>query len=313
MLKRRWITLVPPRCLVQISTADADYVVDALALRFELRALAPAFSDPKIRKVFHACQGVDIPRLQRDFGIFVVNVFDTQEAARVLGAPLGLIALYASAGVISTARRDELESLKRAYQNCDWRSRPLSPAQLEYAVCDARHLVDLEAYLNRELRNFDPLRDYGLPPASAPRDAPRPPPPPGPREAAGDEEADMVTSAYCRSQRATLCLWRAPRSPRLQAARDKQFAALARDAAPRFSALVAWRDAEARRLDEGPHAVCPSAALAAFAKRWPTTLRGLLLAFDPLPPLVATDAFGVQASLLACLAALAENQINPYL
>ena len=67
---------------VQISTADADYVVDALALRFELRALAPAFADPNIRKVFHACQGVDIPRLQRDFGIFVVNVFDTQEAAR---------------------------------------------------------------------------------------------------------------------------------------------------------------------------------------------------------------------------------------
>ena len=58
-------------CLLQVSTHTKDYVVDCLALRAEVGpALRAVFADPAIRKVFHSCEGVDIPRLDRDFGIF---------------------------------------------------------------------------------------------------------------------------------------------------------------------------------------------------------------------------------------------------
>lgn len=47
------------------------------------KALAPVFTNPEIVKVFHGAFN-DIIWLQRDFSIYVVNMFDTGEACRVL-------------------------------------------------------------------------------------------------------------------------------------------------------------------------------------------------------------------------------------
>ena len=46
--------------------------------------LRKVFADPKILKVFHGGD-YDIQWLQRDFSIYVVNMFDTGQAARALG------------------------------------------------------------------------------------------------------------------------------------------------------------------------------------------------------------------------------------
>src|SRR4051812_2721504 len=53
-------------CLVQISTDDADYIVDAVRLR-DLGPLGPFFADRDRQKVFHAAEG-DIAGLRRDYG-----------------------------------------------------------------------------------------------------------------------------------------------------------------------------------------------------------------------------------------------------
>ena len=247
-------------------------------------ALRRAFADPAIRKVFHACDGVDLPRLQRDFGIFVVNVADTQIAARYLGWPLGLAPLLARAGFLDGAQAARLDDLKRRFQNCDWRRRPLSPDAVEYAAGDARHLLALDAYLGRALRAH----------------APPPPPPPGEEVPAGPD--DVVAAAFRDSQRRTLALWRPPRSAAASAKRDRFYAGLDADARERFVALYEWRDAAARLHDESPHAVCAAAALQAFAKRPKILSRdALLLAFDPLPPLLAVDYAGLAQDLLAHL------------
>ena len=48
------------------------------------------FADPGVVKVLHGADS-DVLWLQRDFGLFLVNVFDTGQAARVLEYPkLGL-------------------------------------------------------------------------------------------------------------------------------------------------------------------------------------------------------------------------------
>lgn len=71
-------------CLMQISTRNEDYIVDTLELRHHLHMLNSSFTNPKIVKVIHGAD-FDILWLQKDFGLFVVNMFDTGQAARVLG------------------------------------------------------------------------------------------------------------------------------------------------------------------------------------------------------------------------------------
>ena len=63
-------------CLMQISTRDKDYVLDTISLRNKMFLLNNVFVDPSIVKVFHGCRH-DIEWLQRDFGLYIVNCFDT--------------------------------------------------------------------------------------------------------------------------------------------------------------------------------------------------------------------------------------------
>jgi exosome complex exonuclease RRP6 len=49
-------------------------------------ALRDVFANPYILKVFHGADK-DIEWLQRDFSIYVVNMFDTGQAARELAYP----------------------------------------------------------------------------------------------------------------------------------------------------------------------------------------------------------------------------------
>ena len=75
---------------MQISSRSHDYVVDTLALRSYLgAALAAPFADPLILKILHGADR-DVEWLQKDFGLFVVNMFDTGQAAHLLGLPRGL-------------------------------------------------------------------------------------------------------------------------------------------------------------------------------------------------------------------------------
>ena len=68
-------------CLVQISTARTDYLVDPLAI--DISPLGELFSSPRIEKVFHAAE-YDIICLRRDYHFTFNNIFDTMVAARLL-------------------------------------------------------------------------------------------------------------------------------------------------------------------------------------------------------------------------------------
>ena len=51
-----------------------------------MNRLSPVFTDPSKVKVLHGADS-DILWLQRDFGLHIVNMFDTGQASRVLGLP----------------------------------------------------------------------------------------------------------------------------------------------------------------------------------------------------------------------------------
>ena len=61
-------------CLIQISTRTHDFIIDAIKLRSEIHILNEIFSDPTLIKVMHGSSGTDLFWLQKDFGIYTVNV-----------------------------------------------------------------------------------------------------------------------------------------------------------------------------------------------------------------------------------------------
>ncbi|MBU2498730.1 MAG: HRDC domain-containing protein [Proteobacteria bacterium] len=132
-------------CLIQISTPLQNILVDPLSLD-DLSPLAPVFSDPNIRKVFHGAD-YDLRSLYRDFGIEVNALFDTQIAARFLG--------IAETGLAPLLREKQGIAVDKKYQKRDWSMRPLPSAMLAYAVHDTCHLLPLSRKLERELRDKD--------------------------------------------------------------------------------------------------------------------------------------------------------------
>ena len=132
-------------CLIQISTPERNIIVDPLAVD-DLSPLAPVFSNPKIRKVFHGAD-YDIRSLYRGSKIKVRALFDTHIAAKVLGLEeTGLAALLKDKLGVFTNKK---------YQRRDWSKRPLSPGMLAYAVRDTCHLLPLSRILDRELQAKD--------------------------------------------------------------------------------------------------------------------------------------------------------------
>lgn len=129
-------------CLIQISTRAEDFIVDTLALRAELREdkLGGVMADPSIVKVFHGSDS-DMVWLQRDFDIYVVNLFDTFHATKVLG-----FTKFSLAYLLSHFCNFEAD---KRYQMADWRMRPLPEEMSHYARSDTHFLL----YIYDRLRN----------------------------------------------------------------------------------------------------------------------------------------------------------------
>ncbi|KAL2335170.1 hypothetical protein Fmac_016383 [Flemingia macrophylla] len=67
---------------MQISTRTEDFIVDTLKLHnFIGPYLGEVFTDPTKRKVMHGADR-DVLWLQRDFGVYICNLFDTHQVCR---------------------------------------------------------------------------------------------------------------------------------------------------------------------------------------------------------------------------------------
>ncbi|KAF1879637.1 hypothetical protein Lal_00033295 [Lupinus albus] len=120
-------------CLMQISTRTEDFVVDTLKLRVHVGPyLREVFKDPAKRKVMHGADR-DIVWLQRDFGIYICNLFDTGQASKVLKLERNSLEYLLRNFCEVTANKE--------YQNADWRVRPLPDEMLRYAREDTHYLM----------------------------------------------------------------------------------------------------------------------------------------------------------------------------
>ncbi len=120
-------------CLIQISVAGTDYLVDSLALS-DLSGLGPLLADPAMLKVLHGSE-YDLIVLDRDYGFTFRNLFDTMWASRILGWP--------KSGLASLLRAHFGVRLNKKYQRANWGRRPLPEDQLNYARLDTHYLLPL--------------------------------------------------------------------------------------------------------------------------------------------------------------------------
>lgn len=129
-------------CLIQISTPEEDLIFDPLAhgMPQQLRDVLTA-SDRLW--VLHGGD-YDVLSLRRDFDLAMGKLFDTNIAARFLGAQqLGLQAVLQNEMGVKITKHE---------QRSDWGRRPLTASQIGYARQDTEHLLALAEVLREKLR-----------------------------------------------------------------------------------------------------------------------------------------------------------------
>ncbi len=140
----RETTYYPLLCVAQMASPEEAVVIDALAPGIDLAAFFTLMADAKVTKVFHAARQ-DIEIVWHRAKLIPRPIFDTQVAAMVLG--------YGdSISYDQLVQRITGDKLDKSHRFSDWARRPLSPAQLSYAISDVTHLRDVYFALVDDLK-----------------------------------------------------------------------------------------------------------------------------------------------------------------
>ena len=316
-------------CLMQISTREEDFLVDTIELRSSLHVLNETFTNPRITKVMHGADS-DINWLQRDFGLYVVGLFDTGQAARVLE--------FQSYALAHLLKHYCGVSANKVFQMADWRIRPLTE---EMITCALPRRADRAPTTRRSRADHAPIARRSRARRTASRDSllARPT---GQLGGACDPGGRHMQTCHCCLLDAAACRRYAREDThyllyiydRIKAdlaphghiaAAWQRSAEICRQAykVPTFNAdahlvlarrqnvsltpqqlgvhraLFSWRDAVAREEDESPAYVLPNHQLLRLAQGIPTTPEQLHAVCHPLPALLHYKA----SSLLATIAA----------
>jgi ribonuclease D len=138
----RETTYWPKLCLIQAASADVAGNIDPLAEGLDLAPFLDLLRDPVTVTVFHAArQDVEIFNI---LGAIPAPLFDTQIAAMAAG--FGEQVAYDA--LVRQMLRVEIDKSSRF---TDWARRPLSDAQLKYALADVTHLAKLYPMLRERL------------------------------------------------------------------------------------------------------------------------------------------------------------------
>lgn len=235
-------TYWPQLALVQIALEGPGgleiLLIDPLAPGIA-EALAPILADETLLKVMHS-PSEDLIAFKHTCGVVPRPLFDTQLAAALTGIGNGL-------GYQKLVEQLTGVTLAKGETRSDWLRRPLSPAQLEYASDDVRHLFELHDVLDHRLGELG-RRDWLA------EDAAR---------NTGQADSD------------TLERW-----PHLSM-RSAQFLDI--DAQRRLVRLLRWRETHARRTDRPKSWILDNELASALARNPPIDLAGLQRELDAHP------------------------------
>ena len=131
-------------CLIQVAAGDVLAVIDTLKVQ-ELEPFWRLMTDPKRTTVVHAGRE-EMGFILHAIGERPAHLFDVQVAA-------GLVDHDYPAGYASIVRRVLGQPTNKGETRTDWRKRPLTPAQIEYALDDVRYLDALWKTLETRLED----------------------------------------------------------------------------------------------------------------------------------------------------------------
>lgn len=223
-------------CLIQISTDDVVAAVDPLAPGLDMTPLYQLLVDPSRVKVFHAARQ-DLEIFYQLCGQVLQPVFDTQIGAMAMG--LGEQIGYANLVQVMLGL-----TLNKSQQLTNWERRPLTEAQVSYALDDVIHLRPIYHAMRERLAANNRLHWIN------------------------EEERRLTDPATFESNPDDL--WRGIRT------RDKSPRTMTA-----LRELALWRDQTARRLNRPRGHILKDEALAVLARGRPATadefnnLRGL--------------------------------------
>ncbi len=253
-------------CLIQISTKGGkDFLIDPFPIWDLIHdALAPTLANPNVLKVFHGADS-DVAWLQRDFGIYVVNLFDTGRAARALRFPSAGFA-YLLEYYVEDVKTD------KSHQLSDWRQRPLPAVMKEYAIMDTHYLLDIYHAMKYDLSQ---KKETSL-------------------EKALEESRKVCTIRYTpevfRPEGYRALTQRRGHKTQLNARQEEV-----------LSELWDWRDQVARQCDESIIYVCNNTQLMRLAMACPVSLATLQGLLQPMPPLLIQSSKEVLGIIQRCL------------
>lgn len=216
---------------MQISTFTKDYVIDTIRLRSEIPNLLSIFANPQIVKVFHGSEK-DIVWLQRDFGIYVVNLLDTYQLAvgiRSNNSYGNLLQDYL--GVVTD----------KSLQKADWRIRPLSMEMIKYARTDTHYLLEICRRLLEDFSKFAQM--------------------------SGRSPQDLFEECFERCKQLSLRVYRKPQTYSESYYKLFKKYDFSREQGEFLKKLWGWRNQLARSLDESEAYILKNSILILLVRR----------------------------------------------
>lgn len=215
----------PKLCLIQVATEERLILIDP----FEIGPLDTFWQlivDPANEVIVHA--GREEVRLCQTWsGQRPGNVFDLQIAAGMVGLayPLGHANLVYQLLGISLSKTETLT---------EWRDRPLTPQQIQYAYDDVRYLLKLGGELRRRLNELD-------------------------------------RSAWAKEEFERLAVWAADdETPQEKWRKLRGLGSLSRRQLALVREIYQWREDTAARLNRPPRTLCRDDLIVEIARRNPT-------------------------------------------
>ncbi|MBL8587116.1 MAG: ribonuclease D [Methylobacteriaceae bacterium] len=145
----RETTYWPRLCVIQLASDEEAAAIDAMAPDLDLTPFFALMADERVTKVFHAARQ-DLEIIWNLSKQIPAPLFDTQVAAAVCG--FGDQASYGD-----LARSFAKVTIDKSSRFTDWARRPLSQAQIDYAIADVTHLRTVYKALKTRLEKTSRL------------------------------------------------------------------------------------------------------------------------------------------------------------
>ena len=131
-------------CLIQVYDGERFFLIDPRAPRLTLKGL-DAFFSSSVEKVWFDVQS-DASLVYKNYGKKINNVYDVRALALALGDTGNLLSVEEKYLGLHT------DTGKKKKQTSNWLTRPIAKENIEYALSDVAHLLELKPALEEAVR-----------------------------------------------------------------------------------------------------------------------------------------------------------------